>query len=88
MKKFDLQQEYTIELIPLKPAVTVIINTLSRTIEDSGEQVTAKVIFDQLPEPMIIALWDSSTTPTYNEIGDWTDKMANDRILEVLKGIQ
>jgi hypothetical protein len=85
MKNFELGQTYTIELIPAKQAVTATITTLTRTIEDDGVQVIAKVNFSQLPEPMIVSLWDSSTTPTYTAIGQWNDDQANERILELLK---
>jgi hypothetical protein len=81
MKNFELGKTYIIELIPAKPAVTSTISTISRTIEDDGVQVIAKVYFDELPEPVIVTLWDSSV---YASIGVWTDEMANARILELL----
>jgi len=84
MKNFELGQTYTIELIPAKQAVTATIATLTRTIEDDGVQVIAKVNFSQLPEPMIVTLWDASTTPNYTQIGKWDDDQANERILQVL----
>lgn len=77
MKNFDLGKTYTIELIPAKPAVTATITTLIRTIEDDGQQVVAKVHFNELPEPVIIALFNSTV--------EWTDEMANEKILELLK---
>ena len=81
MKNFELGETYTIELIPAKPAVTSTISTIARTVEDDGVQVIAKVYFDELPEPVIVTLWDSSV---YASIGVWTDEMANARILELL----
>lgn len=76
MKNFDLGKTYTIELIPSKQAVTATITTLTRTIEDDGQQVVARVHFDELPEPVIVALFNSNV--------EWTDEMANAKILEVL----
>lgn len=81
MKNFDLGKTYTIELIPSKQAVTATITTLTRTIEDDGQQVVARVHFDELPEPMLITLWDSLV---YANVQNWTDEMANNRILEIL----
>jgi len=81
MKNFELGKTYTIELIPAKQAVTSTISTIARTIEDDGVQVIAKVHLDELPEPVIVTLWDSSV---YASIGVWTDEMANARILELL----
>lgn len=77
MKNFDLGETYTIELIPSKQAVTATITTLTRTIEDDGQQVVARVHFDELPEPVIIELFNSNV--------EWTDEMANEKILEILK---
>ena len=77
MKNFDLGKTYTIELIPSKQAVTATITTLTRTIEDDGQQVVARVHFDELPEPVIIELFNSNV--------EWTDEMANEKILEILK---
>lgn len=32
----------------------------------------------------VYVLWDATTNPTYEQIGNWTQEQANDRILELL----
>jgi len=32
----------------------------------------------------VLVLWDQNTTPTYAEIGNWTQGQANARILELI----
>ena len=90
MKEFQLDKEYTIILKEQQiiPQETITINSLKRSYEDNGTDVTAKVYLPNLLEPLQIQLWSPHTNPTYIEIGVFTDSDVDKRILEVLPKIE
>ena len=50
--------------------------------DDTVSQVTAVIQIGDIQK--VYVLWDATTTPTYEQIGDWTQAQANARILELL----
>jgi hypothetical protein len=70
-------------LQPAVPAETAIVNTVDiQAMTDNCESVVAAIIVDGVT--MLLSLWDSTTTPTYDEIGNWTQEQANARIIELI----
>lgn len=69
---------------PAVPAVTVEaseceILTISDNATDCVKAVVRVGEYDK-----VLILWDATTNPTYDQIGNWTQQQANDRILELL----
>jgi len=75
----------TTEEITVKVAETVTTDevTLNYVI-DTGEKVTCEVSFPNVTYANQYVLWDSTTNPTYEGIGVWTDEDVNDRLIELL----
>ena len=73
------------ETITVKAAETVTTDevTLDYCV-DNGESVTAMVKFPNVTYANNYILWDATTTPTYEEIGVWTDEEVNERLIELL----
>ncbi len=70
-------------LKPAVPAETAVVNTVDiQAMTDDCSSVVAVVILDGVTE--VLTLWDSTTTPTYDEIGNWTQEQANARIVELI----
>ena len=69
----------------LNNPVTVIINSktfteLNYTVIDNGISATAAI--SGLAKRLV--LWNSTTTPTYEEIGDYTQSQIESRMIELL----
>jgi len=73
-------------MITLNPPVTIAIRTvtfsnLTWTLLDDGRKACA-LIDGCIKE---LTLWDGTTTPTYEAIGDYTQAQIESRISELLK---
>lgn len=51
-------------------------------VVDYGNRVEAQLQFKESQKDLI--LWSSETTPTYEEIGQWTDENVDSRLSELL----
>jgi hypothetical protein len=85
----------TVTIKQMVAAVTVQSDTISYVWKDNGTSVTADLncsnsTISGHPLPGIgsgritVTLWDGSTTPTYESVGDWTESLAEARVLVVL----
>ena len=75
----------TTEKITVKAAETVTTNEVTLSyVTDNGESVTCEVVFPNVTYANQYVLWDSTTNPTYEGIGVWTDEDVNDRLIELL----
>lgn len=78
----------TIKTITITPAVTITTDTITITnIIDNQQSVVVDLIIgtsilSQLRKRLI--LWDSTTTPSYSSVGNWTQEQAEARIIELL----
>lgn len=71
--------------VTVTPAV--VVNTTSLILiklYDDGSKVEADVQIGSQNRKRI-TLWDSTTTPTYASVGDWTQAQANARIIAVFE---
>lgn len=72
-----------VTLKPATPAVTAVVNTVDvQAMTDNCSSVVASVVVDGVL--MILTLWDATTEPTYEEIGNWTQEQANTRIIQLI----
>ncbi len=70
--------------ITVTPAVVVTTDTIViNIVVDNQNKVDADFTVGDSSRRRI-TLWDNTTTPTYTEIGDWTQKDAEDRIAHLL----
>ena len=70
-------------LQPEIPAVTAIVNTVDIIVlSDDLSSVISVVKVDGVTKTL--TLWGAETTPTYEEIGNWTQEQANTRIVELI----
>jgi hypothetical protein len=76
--------------INMVPPVTITTNTIGiRYTKDDGASVIAEIIFITDNPQMdsysrVITLWDEQSTPSYTEIGQWTDTDVANRIKEYI----
>ena len=75
----------TTENITVKAAETVTTDEVTLNyVVDNGLSVTCEVSFPNVTYANQYVLWDSTTTPTYEEIGVWTDEDVDNRLIEIL----
>lgn len=69
----------------ISPAVVASVDTITihSLIDERGAVVADIAIASSRKR---IKLWDANTTPTYTEMGDWSQAQAEARIVEVLLG--
>ena len=75
----------TTETIVVKEAETVTTDevTLSYFV-DNGVSATAEIKFPNVEYAKQYVLWDATTTPTYEDAGQYTDTDINNRIIELM----
>lgn len=62
----------TPKTVIITPQVTKTISTLTiQRVVDNPVQKIVRAFVSEIPQP--ITLWDSTTTPSYDAIGQWTD---------------
>jgi hypothetical protein len=66
--------------VKVYPKAPIIINELRYTLVDDGISAYAK--FNGFP--ILLPLWSSETNPSYFEAGDYTQKQADERVVELL----
>ena len=72
--------------VTLSPAVTTVTeNVYINSMNDDLSEVTCTVTYDN-GSMQNLTLWNSSSNPTYTQIGNWTQQEANDRIVYLLTG--
>ena len=73
----------TITIAPIQQK-TLSSVTINRIVDLQGLQ-TVKAFLQELPSPL--TLWSPTTSPSYSQVGDWTQDQAQARILVVLAGM-
>jgi hypothetical protein len=74
-----------VTVVPAVPAETIndVVEVDIVTIsDDTVNEVKAVIRIGDVQK--VYVLWDETTNPTYQQIGDWTQLQANNRILELL----
>lgn len=82
----ELNNKIDVEVITQE---SVIINTdkivVEKVYDEPQVNATAHLSFaDGSGHTKMLVLWNATTTPTYNEIGQWTDADVKNRIYELL----
>ena len=82
----ELNKKIDIEIITQE---SIIINTdkivVEKVYDEPQVNATAYLSFaNDSGQTKMLILWDSTTTPTYAEIGQWTDADVKQRIYELL----
>ena len=77
------------KVIQIAPPTTITITTIaSITTTDDGSSVTARLYYgtEQGVNQSYydLLLWDSTTIPSYNDAGQWTDDDVQKRIQQLL----
>ena len=82
MKTIILSSERKV-VIEVREEVSVVTNEIILDhSQDDGVCVTAIILVGGHGKNLV--LWDDTTTPTYNEIGQYTDSQINERINQLL----
>lgn len=69
--------------VEVKAAETAEVSALNLNfVADYGDKVEAQVIYPTGTKNYV--LWDSKKTPTYAEIGQWTDEDVDNRLKELI----
>lgn len=88
-----LSSVQTVTTVAAQAAQTVQADTIGIQYDESdGNYVKANLTFSNSTvagNPFAggrktITLWDSTTTPTYASVGDWTEAAAQARVLSIL----
>jgi hypothetical protein len=73
-----------VTVVPAVPAVTTNATEVDiKNINDNTvNAVVALVTVNGYDK--VLTLWDDGTVPTYQQIGNWTQEQANERVVELL----
>ena len=82
-------------ILPINPPkqVVVVAATPAETIEADELSIitlsdntidTVTAVVNVMGFDKVLILWNNHTTPTYTQIGNWTQDQANARILELI----
>ncbi len=82
--KITLDSAKSITIREAVPATTKQVTEIEYNWIDDGESVSANV--KQIPSSSVnpIVLWDATTTPKYEDIGDWTEAQAEAKLKTAL----
>lgn len=70
------------KIITTQPAITKTISSLTiQRYADNPIQQVVRVWTAEIQEPIV--LWDKTTTPTYAQVGQWTDALAESRLIQL-----
>ena len=78
-----LPAPHTLTVVAAQTLTTSTL-TLLRVVDRASDS-TVIAFLKELNQPLI--LWNESTTPTYTEIGDWTQAQANARIQVLIEAM-
>jgi len=73
-----------VTVTPAVPAQTVEASELTIVTISDNTVDNVKAVVNVDGYDLVLILWDSTTTPTYTQIGNWTQDQANARILELI----
>ena len=72
--------------VVLAPAATTTTNNVNiNFMNDNLSSVSCQVSYDD-GTIQNLTLWNASSNPTYTAIGNWTQEMANERVIYLVQG--
>lgn len=82
MRTIELSSEKKI-VIEVREEISVNLSSINlEKTEDNGQSVVATIITEKGGKKIV--LWDSESSPSYTEIGQYTDNDINNRLDQLL----